>query len=213
MSEPQTGSDTLGSQALPQETTEFGQDVLDSIQAISRPVEMANLSTLKPVDPTNSSHAPVREGEEFDNETDRTGTAETSRSEGNVQPTTANAPPNSQVDSAIGPSTDKPTRIRSGSGSGPQLIIVLLLHSTHTRHPYTINDKYLKKRNVSVADNDPINMSVYTLKELIWRDWREGTRSLSLDRVAAGAYSFHRMGGSSCKPNLYQINPYGWYAR
>jgi len=59
------------------------------------------------------------------------------------------------------------------ASTGPQLIITLLLH-TGARHPYRIDERYLKKRNVNIADNNPVNMSVYTLKELIWRDWREG---------------------------------------
>ena len=58
--------------------------------------------------------------------------------------------------------------------------MTLLLHSTETRHPYVINEKYLSKRNVKVTDNDPVNMSVYTLKELIWRDWREGSSVFAL---------------------------------
>ena len=75
---------------------------------------------------------------------------------------------------AIGPDTDKPTPISSQAvTTGPQLTITLLLH-TGARHPYRIDEKYLKKRNVIVADNNPVNMSVYTLKELIWRDWRDG---------------------------------------
>jgi hypothetical protein len=36
----------------------------------------------------------------------------------------------------------------------------------------------LKKRNVNVEAMDPYNISVYTLKELIWRDWREGKTQL-----------------------------------
>lgn len=49
----------------------------------------------------------------------------------------------------------------------------MLLLTTGARHPYKIDEKYLKKRNVQVDDMDPYNISVYTLKELIWRDWRE----------------------------------------
>ena len=79
-----------------------------------------------------------------------------------------------QTQPAIGPATDKPSPVsKTPESAGPQLIITLLLH-TGARHPYRIDEKYLKKRNVSVADNNPVNMSVYTLKELIWRDWREG---------------------------------------
>lgn len=51
----------------------------------------------------------------------------------------------------------------------------MLLLTTGARHPYKIDEKYLKKRNVTVEAMDPYNISVYTLKELIWRDWREGT--------------------------------------
>ena len=79
-----------------------------------------------------------------------------------------------QTHPAIGPATDKPSPMpKIPEAIGPQLIITLLLH-TGARHPYRIDERYLKKRNVNVADNNPVNMSVYTLKELIWRDWREG---------------------------------------
>jgi hypothetical protein len=56
---------------------------------------------------------------------------------------------------------------------GPSLVITLLL-TTGSRHPFTIDGKYLKKRSVAVENNDPFLMSVYTLKELIWREWRSG---------------------------------------
>ncbi|CAI7593922.1 unnamed protein product [Penicillium viridicatum] len=55
--------------------------------------------------------------------------------------------------------------------AGPSLVITLLL-TTGSRHPFTINGKYLKKRSVNVENYDPFLMSVYTLKELIWREWR-----------------------------------------
>ncbi|KAF2131711.1 ubiquitin-like protein [Dothidotthia symphoricarpi CBS 119687] len=72
---------------------------------------------------------------------------------------------------AIGPSTDTPAANPDNS-NGPVLVIMLLL-TTGARHPYKIDERYLKKRNVIVDDMDPYNISVYTLKELIWRDWRE----------------------------------------
>jgi hypothetical protein len=74
---------------------------------------------------------------------------------------------------AIGPSTDTPAAIPDTS-NGPVVVIMLLLPSTGARHPYKIDEKYLKKREVTVDDMDPYNISVHTLKELIWRDWREG---------------------------------------
>ena len=78
---------------------------------------------------------------------------------------------------AIGPSSDQPTPMpKETDSTGPTLVITLLL-PTGARHPYRMDEKYLKKRNVNVSDNNPIHMSVYTLKELIWREWREGTNT------------------------------------
>jgi hypothetical protein len=75
---------------------------------------------------------------------------------------------------AIGPSTDTPAAVPDSS-NGPVLVIMLLLPSTGARHPYKIDERYLKKRDVKLEEMDPYNMTVNTLKELIWRDWREGT--------------------------------------
>jgi len=76
---------------------------------------------------------------------------------------------------AIGPATDKPTPVPKQSEiEGPALFITLLLSSTGARHPYKLDEKYLRKRNVAVDGNNPINMSLYKLKELILRDWRDG---------------------------------------
>ncbi|KAL8669659.1 MAG: hypothetical protein Q9168_005755 [Polycauliona sp. 1 TL-2023] len=74
---------------------------------------------------------------------------------------------------AIGPSFEKPPPLPQESEVvGPSLLITLLL-ITGARHPYKIDEKYLDKRNVIVDGKDPVNMSVYTLKELIWREWRD----------------------------------------
>ncbi|KAL2833148.1 ubiquitin-related domain-containing protein [Aspergillus pseudoustus] len=62
--------------------------------------------------------------------------------------------------------------VKEPEESGPSLTIVLLL-ITGTRHPFKIDADYLRKRDVSVENNDPFAMSVYTLKELIWRAWQE----------------------------------------
>lgn len=57
---------------------------------------------------------------------------------------------------------------------GPSVTITLLLTSG-ARHPFKINGRYLRKRSIDVPDYDPFKMSVYTLKELILREWRTGT--------------------------------------
>ncbi|KAL4788711.1 ubiquitin-related domain-containing protein [Aspergillus varians] len=72
--------------------------------------------------------------------------------------------------SAPEPSSD--ASVKEPEDSGPSLTIVLLL-ITGTRHPFKIDSNYLRKREVSVDNYDPFAMSVYTLKELIWRAWQE----------------------------------------
>lgn len=56
--------------------------------------------------------------------------------------------------------------------AGPSLMITLLLTSG-ARHPFKLDRKYLQKRNVEVPNNDPFELSVYKLKELILREWRD----------------------------------------
>ena len=76
---------------------------------------------------------------------------------------------------AIGPATDNPSPLGPQTTTdGPILYITLLLANTGARHPFKLDGKYLKKRGVEVEDQNPINMSLYKLKELILRDWREG---------------------------------------
>ncbi|WEW57752.1 hypothetical protein PRK78_003219 [Emydomyces testavorans] len=73
---------------------------------------------------------------------------------------------------AIGPSSDLPSPCpKESEDAGISLVITLLL-TTGARHPFKIDSRYLRKRSVNVPDNDPFAMSVYTLKELIWREWR-----------------------------------------
>ncbi|EAU31898.1 conserved hypothetical protein [Aspergillus terreus NIH2624] len=64
------------------------------------------------------------------------------------------------------------TSAKETEDSGPSLVITLLL-ITGSRHPFKIDGKYLRKRSVNVENYDPFAMSVYTLKELIWREWRQ----------------------------------------
>lgn len=68
--------------------------------------------------------------------------------------------------------------------AGPELVITLLL-TTGARHPFKIDRKYLKRRSVKVENDDPFNMSVYTLKELIWREWRSGMLQFNNGRYSS----------------------------
>ncbi|KAH8750761.1 ubiquitin-related domain-containing protein [Diaporthe sp. PMI_573] len=73
---------------------------------------------------------------------------------------------------------DDPDGSPSNPADGPVCNITLLL-PTGARHPYKIDDKYLAKRNVEVPEvtengkKDPFSVSVYKLKELILREWRD----------------------------------------
>ncbi|KAI4203980.1 MAG: hypothetical protein LQ346_001692 [Caloplaca aetnensis] len=73
----------------------------------------------------------------------------------------------------IGPLVDKSiSNSQSSDAVGFSLLITLLLING-ARHPFKIDEKYLKKRSVNADGGNPVNLSVYTLKELIWREWRD----------------------------------------
>ncbi|KAG9247083.1 hypothetical protein BJ878DRAFT_494386 [Calycina marina] len=86
-----------------------------------------------------------------------------------------------QIDPLLAEEDDEivATPISANPESGPALVIALLLPGTGARHPYKIDEKYLTKRNVAVPDmtedgkKDPMSISIYTLKELILREWRD----------------------------------------
>lgn len=91
-------------------------------------------------------------------------------------PPASKAPPLSRMETeAIGPSSENPV-VKADPSAGPTVLITLLLTSG-ARHPYKIDERYLRKRGITVEGMDPYLISVYTLKELIWRDWREGMRA------------------------------------
>lgn len=77
---------------------------------------------------------------------------------------------------AIGPAQDD-IMAAPGHSEGPVCNITLLLTSG-SRHPYKIDAKYLTRRNVAIPEKDsqgqpdPFSISIYTLKELILREWR-----------------------------------------
>lgn len=75
---------------------------------------------------------------------------------------------------AIGPSSDKPAPMPQEPEIAGQTLMITILLITGARHPFKIDERYLKKRNVAIDGDNPFNMSVYTLKELIWREWRDG---------------------------------------
>ncbi|EME78567.1 uncharacterized protein MYCFIDRAFT_101242, partial [Pseudocercospora fijiensis CIRAD86] len=81
---------------------------------------------------------------------------------------------NRQETEHLGPATDAPI-VHTQTNSGPVLSISLML-TTGARHPYKIDEKYLRNRKVEVKKPEgtfePRELSGYQLKELIWTDWR-----------------------------------------
>ncbi|KAF4432068.1 hypothetical protein F53441_13865 [Fusarium austroafricanum] len=105
-------------------------------------------------------------------------TAAASTSSKGKEKETAPPPPSKQDSNVgIGPAVDDIREISGGSSDGPVCNITLLLTSG-SRHPYKIDAKYLSRRSVDIPDQtesglpDPFSISVYTLKELILREWR-----------------------------------------
>jgi hypothetical protein len=78
-----------------------------------------------------------------------------------------NAEPVPAAGSNVSPASDEP------------VCNITLLLPTGARHPYRLDEKYLTKRNVEVPDltedgkKDPFSISIYKLKELILREWRD----------------------------------------
>ncbi len=189
--DPQGSVPPTGGSTEPQDISSVRPDELNvnnSTPPSSTPVEMSTLqsqphsnpeTTQTPSTPPASSPNPDPSQENQPSTSNlTTAVAPSSPNREALQPVPTNPTPPSTLDrmvsTAIGPSTDQPTPIsKDAEVAGPSLVITLLL-TTGARHPFKIDEKYLKKRNVSIADNDPFNMSVYTLKELFWREWRDG---------------------------------------
>ncbi|KAK3940155.1 ubiquitin-related domain-containing protein [Diplogelasinospora grovesii] len=72
-----------------------------------------------------------------------------------------------------------PAALSSSHPDYAPVCAITLLLPTGAKHPYKIDDRYLTKRNVEVPDvtesgkKDPFSISVYKLKELILREWRD----------------------------------------
>lgn len=178
MTTPSIDQPSTAAQNIPQPTasvsqTEPGHDTLSS-SAVEMKTLQSPAGAPETATTTGASGAPQLAPVDF------TSVGEINPSE-STQPaaSSAAAPParnelnRTETEAALGPSTDGPAANPDNS-NGPTVVIMLLL-TTGARHPYKIDEKYLKKRNVTVEEMDPYNISVYTLKELIWRDWREGT--------------------------------------
>ncbi|KAI8686935.1 Rad60-SLD-2 domain-containing protein [Fusarium sp. Ph1] len=172
-----------GGKAVPEETSRLEQpnDAV-ALDNIDQPSQQA------PLDPACDTD---KAGDNAASNEPSSSTAAPTTSENPEQPNTAAPPspkgkekemappPPTKQDSnlGIGPAVDDIKAVAGGSSDGPVCNITLLLTSG-SRHPYKIDAKYLNRRNVDIPDQtesgqpDPFSISIYTLKELILREWR-----------------------------------------
>ena len=72
------------------------------------------------------------------------------------------------------PTEDNPISATADAAPDPSSTVhITLLLLSGARHPFKIDARYLNRRNVNVEANNPLNLTIYNVKELIWRDWRD----------------------------------------
>ncbi|KAI9893161.1 MAG: hypothetical protein M1814_000709 [Vezdaea aestivalis] len=89
-----------------------------------------------------------------------------------------------RVDGAADPGEQKPAPATVVEPVIPKVGITLLMPSGH-RSEWRFDCKYLERRNVKVPEGDPFKISVYTLKELMLREWKDewGAKPLSPNAI------------------------------
>ncbi|KAL7818903.1 hypothetical protein V8C44DRAFT_183290 [Trichoderma aethiopicum] len=113
---------------------------------------------------------------------------------------------------AIGPADEEIKPAGSGTDSGPVCNITLLLASG-SRHPYKIDAKYLSKRHVAMPDEDangkpdPFSISIYTLKELILREWRSDWEAKPASPTSIRLIHFGKLLDDKEQLKKYQFSP------
>ncbi|KAL7922317.1 ubiquitin-related domain-containing protein [Trichoderma austrokoningii] len=113
---------------------------------------------------------------------------------------------------AIGPAEEEIKAAGSGAADGPVCNITLLLASGG-RHPYKIDAKYLSRRHVSMPDKDesgnpdPFSISIYTLKELILREWRSDWEAKPASPSSIRLIHFGKLLDDKEQLKKYQFSP------
>ncbi|KAJ6444555.1 pro-apoptotic serine protease [Purpureocillium lavendulum] len=158
--------------AVPMETIEQSSvPEKDALKAVDGPASAQDAGP----ESTDSHAAPADPERPADAETDVHATTPKGKDRDDDAPT---PPSKERSDSmAIGPAQDDIRAVTQGATDNPVCNITLLLTSG-SRHPYKLDAKYLARRNVTMPEEtesgqpDPFSISVYTLKELILREWR-----------------------------------------
>ncbi|KAI0203897.1 ubiquitin-related domain-containing protein [Astrocystis sublimbata] len=146
------------------------------VSSLPDDVEMEDLAKSQP-DPANtetkSTHSHDGENTPISGaDRDAEGTKDKSPVEASSSAQHAGPASPEQEDLTIDPVASQPQ-------SGASTVNIMLQLTNGARHPLRIDEKYLTKRNVTVTGKtedgnmDPASITVYTLKELILRDWRQ----------------------------------------
>jgi len=172
-------------------STVVGQDTPVEMNDLQRPAQQAQLPQSETSAPTPSSNPPQQATSLNPPNDPSAATAPVSSA-----PLQSDAPP--AAPPVDGPS-DSPgiapaeTSTATSQQAPPPVVAITLLLTNGARHPYKIDEKYLRKRNIDVEDMDPFNISVFTLKELIWRDWRDDWEQKPLSPGSIRLIHFGRM--------------------
>ncbi|KXJ95617.1 hypothetical protein Micbo1qcDRAFT_230823 [Microdochium bolleyi] len=145
-----------------------------AVQQPAGDVEMENLSTIPPT-PVNASTTVPGETEQ----SSESATAQVGTTDGAEDPSVSSTPAKAPAGGNDADLAINPVDPNDPASSGDLAVdIMLVLVSNGNRHPFRIDEKYLTKRNVTITGNsedgrpDPSSITVYTLKELILREWR-----------------------------------------
>ncbi|RYO96810.1 hypothetical protein DL765_011383 [Monosporascus sp. GIB2] len=183
-------------------------------------VEMEDLSSTQPkpanpdASPSLPSLPPPAQGSDAEpaaasgttQDTSSTSAEPSAKAQGKAPATTATTENEDLTIDPVEPSAG------AGAPDGDIAVEIMLLLTTGARHPFRIDEKYLTKRNVTVTgktedgEMDPSSITVYTLKELILRDWRKEWDQPPREPSAIRLIHFGRMLEDRMPLNHYQFS-------
>lgn len=143
---------------------EFVRDALEPPSLNDTSILLPELNHSEPADHGETSAAASSKGKQKD--------------EAPEPPAKEDAPMDDTLNMAIGPAQEDIKAMGWGRSEGRSVCNITLLLASGGRHPYKLDAKYLSRRNVAMPDQDengnpdPFSISIYTLKELILREWR-----------------------------------------
>lgn len=142
-------------------------------------VEMEDLSRAQPKPANPDANLDTSESQNHDSESTPAPIPVPDKDPPNNESTSLKASGKTQIGDDDHDLTIDPVESGDGSPNDDLVVDIMLLLTSGARHPFRIDEKYLSKRNVTVTGKtedgklDPFSITVYTLKELILRDWRK----------------------------------------